>query len=596
MSTWLFEAAARITLHLGCRLPNRLFMMANPLGPLFHRRGRRVGTALVLIDLVQAALLRRGVLDTRLGLGGRLAMDALDAAVVVGLSRFDAACGCGALLDTAPLVMETAYRDGVGAAIAAAAPAVVTVGTVRVVRGRPAGLGDLVFWPGVQIAAGRLCRLVERAQIQRRTNRETTRRQATGEQAFLHGRRAWTHTNLRLLDRLERFGLRILDIPGVQLASAHQLDNLAKTARVIPPPTPGQPAYLTALLQQYEEHRRTSHHITDRIHLTEPTNGQTLLTPHQTRRLWDALTILGVAGQLTIHTTHHTNRGLDTELTLHIASSHTTNNGPPIHTTLHLPTGTPAWRLEFVTLGLLVAGAYHLLVCLPWPAGVAVSWRVGATCALANAAAAALAEWRVRRHGSEAAPGAVLPGLGPALLMAAWGARRLGVRHTVAGISVFPGIWALNGIGFLVGFYLKRLDPRRKALLAAAVAAHLTVTWRGGYHPRSLSVFALDLLTWTATTTFAGARLAAALARLGSGVVAANERQTAAHAREQAAAGWAAQQREAELLHELAGRAIDQARPRTDQQRDRIREARRQHERLADDLRRAAPPTARPRD
>jgi hypothetical protein len=42
-----------------------------------------------------------------------------------------------------------------------------------------------------------------------------------------------------------------------------------------------------------------------------------------------------------------------------------------------------------------------------------------------------------------------------------------------------------------------------------------------------------------------------------------NEQRTPEHAQSQWMAGWAHQQREAELLHELAGHTIDQAQPET---------------------------------
>ena len=128
---------------------------------------------------------------------------------------------------------------------------------------------------------------------------------AAGEQGYLAGRRAWVREHLRLLDRLQRFGLRIVDVPGVQLATARELDELSKTVRLVDPPAPGRPAFLAALLQQYELDRKLSHVIADRVAVADlpPNDGQLLLTPHQTRRLWDALTLLGVAGRLTVEVT-----------------------------------------------------------------------------------------------------------------------------------------------------------------------------------------------------------------------------------------------------------------------------------------------------
>jgi hypothetical protein len=133
----LYEAAERLTLHLLCRLPNRLFMSANPIGPLRHRVGRQVGAGLVLSDLTQGWLLYRGLLDGRRGRGLRLLLDIADAATVVALARFNTACGCQALFDTAPVSIETAYRRGTRRGLAAAAPIALTIGGLRAVRGWP---------------------------------------------------------------------------------------------------------------------------------------------------------------------------------------------------------------------------------------------------------------------------------------------------------------------------------------------------------------------------------------------------------------------------------------------------------------------------
>ena len=152
---------------------------------------------------------------------------------------------------------------------------------------------------------------------------------------------------------------------------------------------------------------------------------------------------------------------------------------------------------------------------------------------------------------------------------------------------MFPGIWSLNGVGFLLSFYASRMSAFNKLSLAAAVGLHLAFTWFGGHHPRSRSVFILDLLNWTVTTAFAGARLAVIFGKLSARITAESEQQTANHARDQRMAGWTHQHREAELLHDLARQTMDQAQLETQRHRDKIRRAREEHDRLADDLSRA---------
>jgi hypothetical protein len=588
----LTDPTERAALHLLCRLPNKLFMLVNPLGPLNHRAGRRAGVALLGIDLLQAWLLRHGELDGRWSHRLRIAMDILSSTVVVGMSRFDTACGCQALFDVAPVVMETAYRRGPRTAIRTVAPIALTIGATRIAKGRRPGAGDLAAWSALPVLGGMVWAKAERSQVRRRSEREAIRRRAAGEQRFLDGRRAWISSHLRLLDRLEHFGMRIADIPGVELASAQELDQLAKDARNVEPPAPGRAAFLAALLHQYESEQRLTHHIEDRLALGDVPleHARRLLTATQTRRLWDALTLMGVAGDLTVTVTDEVHRGLDIDLTVHINCSRTLHNGPPAQLTLKLPAGTPSWRLEFVTLGLLLASTYELLVCMAPPAGVAVSWGVGGACTAASAAAALAAERQVRRKGSDAAPDAALLGLGPALLMAAWGPRRLGMPHNDAGISVFPGLWALNGIGYLLGYYAPRMTPARKAQLAAGLAVHLATTWFGGHHPRSASIFLLDLLNWTATTIIAGAWLASALDKLRNCITIESDKQTAEHAAQQWLAGWGYQHREAELMNDLARHTMERARPETSRHQQKLRKARQEFNRLVDDVRRAARP------
>jgi hypothetical protein len=432
---------------------------------------------------------------------------------------------------------------------------------MRAARGEPIQLVDLVQWPIWTATLGKLFSLTEKSQVRRRSEREAERRRAAGEQGFLAGRRAWVQEHLMLLDRLENFGLNIRHVPGVQLASARELDSLAKDVRIVALPEPGRPAFLAALLHQYERDQALTHHIEDRLALIEPPaeQGQELLNAHQPRLLWDALTMLGVAGQLRVRITERISRGLDTDLTLHITSTRTLRNGPPTDIILTLPTGTPAWRVEFVTLGLVLAGAH----CTQF-------WGTGKVPMPINLGSVA-----------------TLTAFAPALFIAIFGTPRMRSTHTASGVAQYPGLWALIGVNYVSGFYASRMVTPLKGLLAGGIAAQLTASWLSSPRPRSSSAFGAELV-WASATLIAGIRLARALGKLSARVAKENERQTSEHAQSQWMAGWAHQHREAELLHELAGHTIDQAQPETRSHLDEIEGARHEHLQLAEDLSRAA--------
>jgi hypothetical protein len=166
-------------------------------------------------------------------------------------------------------------------------------------------------------------------------------------------------------------------------------------------------------------------------------------------------------------------RGMDTELTLHIASGSSLNAGPPVVVTLKLPTGSPSWRIEFVTLGLLLAGAHSVQV-----SGYGRTPKVvNLTAAVTSCTAAGLAEWLVRRKGSGAAPAAALAGFGPSLLAAIWGTRRMRAPRTPDGVAIYPGVWAFTGISYVLGFYAGRMTPTLKGSLAAGVGIQLAGSW-----------------------------------------------------------------------------------------------------------------------
>lgn len=344
-----------IELHWGCRVAARCWMLIHPAGALRHRHGVRLAAALLALDVYQARQLRSHRFDSSRGKALQIVLDTADAAVTTALAPSTAlaaqACG-GVQVVSAPLAAVTAYEAGAVRSLAAVLPATAAVGVVRALRREPLNLVDLVTWPVWTATLGTMLAATEQAQIRRRSAREEERRSAAGEQGFLSGRRAWVRAHLALLDRLENFGLNILGVPGVELATAQELDSLAKRVRVVARPEPGRPAFLAALLQQYERDQALTHRIEERLALAElsPEDGQLLLTGHQSRLLWDGLAVLRVAGELRVEVQDRISRGLDTEATLHLSYSRTLDGGPGGGAILTLPTGSPSWRVEFVTL------------------------------------------------------------------------------------------------------------------------------------------------------------------------------------------------------------------------------------------------------
>lgn len=583
----------RLALHWGCRIAGRAWMLVHPAGALHHRGGLPLAIGLTALDALQARLLQRGWFDTPWGAVVRAALDALDAAVVTGFApprSFKWSSGGGVQVPGASAAVMTAYRTGALPALAAIAPSTVAVGAARAARGRPVELADLVTWPAWDLALGSGFAAVERSQIRRRSAREGERRVAAGEQAFLAGRRAWIRADghLRLLDQLEGFGLALHDMPGVDLSDARELDVRGKIDRIVAAPESGQHAYLAALLRQFEERRRRETHlVADRLTLAElPAGyGELLLNPHQTRRLWDALTVLGVAGHLRLQVLEQISRGLDVELLLRVTSTRTLDNGPPVAVTMKLETGTPTWRVEFVTLGLVLAGAHDLTLTRPAPGQVPLP--IGLSAVAVSCVAAALAEWRVRRRGSQAAPAAALVGFGPALFIAVRGTRRMRSAYTEEGVAIYPGVWAFTGIGYLLGFYASRMTLSQKGVLAAGVASQLGASWLSSVRPRSKLAFAGELI-WVSAAMVGGFLLSGLLDRVTARVAAENEQQTTDHAHEQWLAGWAFQQHKALAMHDLGRRILNQARPENDRQRSKLRDAHAEHRRQATGLRRAA--------
>lgn len=404
----------RVALHWIGRISTRAWMLLHPGGALHNERGRWLAGAAAVLDITESVWLRRGMFDGPRGQVRRSALDALDAAVGEATITSMWPPGGGSQVLALPLATETAYRFGVRRAATLVTPATLVVAGVRALRSRPFQLSDILLWPSLQIGAGKLFAMTERAQIRRRSDHELQRRQAAGEQRALAGERAWVSANLELLDRLEPFSLSIRHVPGVELARAQDEDSAAKTIRQVSLPEPGRRAYLAALLYRFEDHCSTTHRIEERLTVATlaAADQQILLTGHQSRLLWDALALKGVAGRLHVRVSQNTSRGLDSEVVLDIVSSRTVDNGPTTRFSVRLPTGLPAWRVEFVTVGLLLAGAYPPILCLPG-GGTTIPWRIGLLTMGLDWAAAATAEWSVRRLGSEAAPPAAMAGIVP---------------------------------------------------------------------------------------------------------------------------------------------------------------------------------------
>jgi hypothetical protein len=517
-------------------------------------------------------------------------LDAIDAAIAEGTITSQWPPGGGSQAIPIPMATEAAYRYGVLRSAAMVTPATIAVAAVRATRDRQFNLSDVLLWPALQIAVGKLFSLTEKAQIRRRSEREEQRRKAAGEQAVLGGKRAWIAANLHLLDRLENFGLNIRHVPGVQLASARELDELAKTVRQLPLPEPGQRAYLAALLHRYEDDQSTTHRLEDRLTVVGPpgADGQLLLTEHQTRVLWDALTLVGVAGRMRIRVSDKISRGLDTELVLEITSTRTLNDGPPARLTLRLPTGLPAWRVEFVTVGLGLAGVHIPILCLPG-GGMTIPWRTGLMAMALDGLGAAVAEGCVRRFGSQAAPGAAVSAIVPALFIARYGAKDMEFDRSADGINFYPGTWAFTGISYLLGFYATRMKGALRLALMGGVGTLIATTWLSSRKPRNLSTFAAELI-WSAAAMIGGGRLAVVLAKLSARVAADHEKETREHAADQWMTGWMVQHHEAELIQDKARQTIEQARPETPPHNADVEYARQEFSRLADELAAVATP------
>lgn len=236
----------------------------------------------------------------------------------------------------------------------------------------------------------------------------------------------------------------------------------------------------------------------------------------------------------------------------------------------------------------MLAGAHALT--LGRPGAGQVPPPVVYTAFASSCIAAGVAESRVRRHGSDAAPSAALTGLGPALFTALVATRRMRSAHP-QGIGLYPGIWALTGIGYIVGFYIPRMSGRLRAVLASGIGAQMLISWFASPRPRSAGSFWGELV-WSAIATIGGHRLAEGLSRLSARVVNENEQGTTEHSQTQWERGWAHQQRESELLHQLARETMDAAGPSNAQHEAMLDAARREYAHLADDIGAAAAPPA----
>jgi hypothetical protein len=545
-----------------------------------------VGAALAVNDLAQAVMLHRGLLDNGWGRWLRVAADTVDAALVAALAPEDGPAGCGALVPTASFAGEAAYLRGPLQVVATVTPASIAVGAVRAIRGRPVLVGDLVLWPAVGAAAGKLLAVTEAQQIRRRERMELDRRRAAGQEGLLTGRRQWVRSNGRLLDRLARFGARIADVPGVNLDSARMLYARAADQKDVDPPQPGFPTLLEALLRQYEIDRARTHVIAHRLVVEElaEDDGELLLDGYQSQRLWDTLDQLGVCGHLRVAVVGLVKRGLGTDIAVTISSSRSMINDNPVTEELELPTGAKSWRVELVTLGLLLAGIYQLSAC--GPGGCQVHWSAGAGCLTASCASAAAAEWRVRRRGSDAAPGAALVGLGPSLLMAVWGSRRMRHTHSPQGLSYYPGLGALTGISFILAFYISTMTTRERVMLVAGLIVQLGTSWLSSPEPRDRLVFWSELI-WTAGAMVGSAGLATTARKASDSIADELADGTRAYAMDQRLAGWASQQRAARALHELAHSYLEQAKPHDEEERTTIAKAREEHRQLGIALRNA---------
>jgi hypothetical protein len=209
-----------------------------------------------------------------------------------------------------------------------------------------------------------------------------------------------------------------------------------------------------------------------------------------------------------------------------------------------------------------------------------------------DGAAAAVAEWSVRRFGSEAATPAAMTGIAPALFIARYGAKSMRVARSADDINFYPGTWAFTGISYLLGFYAGRMTGALRATLIAGVGTLVATSWFSSPKPRSISTFAAELI-WSSAAMVGGSRLAGLLDKLSARVAADNEKETQLHAGEQWAEGWTRQHRKAETIYQSARETVYSARPETTEQNSEVEYTRQELARLAEELALVATPPPR---
>lgn len=545
-----------MAMHALIRGANLIWCSLHEDGPLNSRRGRQVAIALAALDVVQAALLSRGTLDTKNGRLLRSAVDTVEVAVSVLVypeSGRDAGMAA-ALLPSCGVAVERGYTSSPVSAVSSLMAPATAAFVCRRLTNRPTGIADAFTYPALSLGTAWVLRAIEQISRWRLEEREQQRRASVRDGNFFLGWRQFLPDGGdKALDEIQKQFVELRKIAsGLGIRSRSELLNAQNIKQGIAvkqflspdydeykrTPTP---SLLAVALRQYEMWRNNeTNALGDMVYLQDgvpafdatTSEGGILLDEDQVSKLWNDMDAVAVAGDTAVDVLGQRRRpaGRDVRLRLRFG---------PTEQEINLPCIRSPWQLELVTGGLLVQAGWVLSVSSPVHAHVPLS--VTVPIAGVNVLAAAAAETIARRW-----PDVNRADLSLLCLPASWLVATVGTRtmrrktYNPGGTPLYPGSHVLAGNGYLLSSQLARMSRTGKTLFVLGVAGQVAASWYSSRrHPGDGMSFVVDL-SWAGLTILGVPMLADAIRKMTDRVNTELQTATAAAAAKAYENGWEA--------------------------------------------------------